>query len=147
MIQEWIVLAQRPELRRGVVFLEDYDMNMARYLVQGVDVWMNTPRRPNEASGTSGMKAGMNGVLNLSILDGWWDECYDPAFGWAIPSADEPGIEKVVSRRSTAGPSRDPPNGSIGSLPSCGEGTSPCVNPATGTGPSTTAAADPPAPV
>ena len=60
-----------------LVFLEDYDMNLARYLVQGVDVWMNTPRRPNEASGTSGMKAALNGVLNFSILDGWWREGYN----------------------------------------------------------------------
>ena len=67
-----------------LVFLEDYDMNIARYLVQGVDVWMNTPRRPNEASGTSGMKAAMNGVLNFSILDGWWREAYNGKNGWAI---------------------------------------------------------------
>ncbi len=67
-----------------LVFLEDYDMNMARYLVQGVDVWMNTPRRPNEASGTSGMKAAMNGVLNFSVLDGWWREGYNGKNGWAI---------------------------------------------------------------
>jgi starch phosphorylase len=67
-----------------LVFLEDYDMNMARYLVQGVDVWLNTPRRPNEASGTSGMKAALNGVLNFSVLDGWWREGYNGANGWAI---------------------------------------------------------------
>jgi len=67
-----------------LVFLEDYDMNMARYLVQGVDVWMNNPRRPNEASGTSGMKAAMNGVLNLSVMDGWWREGYNGENGWAI---------------------------------------------------------------
>ena len=67
-----------------LVFLEDYDMNLARYLVQGVDVWMNTPRRPNEASGTSGMKAAMNGVLNFSVLDGWWREGYNGHNGWAI---------------------------------------------------------------
>ena len=67
-----------------LVFLEDYDMNMARYLVQGVDVWLNTPRRPNEASGTSGMKAAMNGVLNFSVLDGWWREGYNGNNGWAI---------------------------------------------------------------
>jgi starch phosphorylase len=69
-----------------LVFLEDYDMNVARYLVQGVDVWMNTPRRPNEASGTSGMKAAMNGVLNFSVLDGWWHEAYNGSNGWAIGS-------------------------------------------------------------
>jgi glycogen phosphorylase len=67
-----------------LVFLEDYDMNLARLLVQGVDVWMNTPRRPNEASGTSGMKAAMNGVLNFSVLDGWWREGYNGHNGWAI---------------------------------------------------------------
>jgi starch phosphorylase len=67
-----------------VVFLEDYDINVARHLVQGVDVWLNTPRRPMEASGTSGMKAGINGVLNLSILDGWWTEAFNGENGWAI---------------------------------------------------------------
>ena len=67
-----------------LVFLEDYDMNVARYLVQGVDVWMNTPRRPNEASGTCGMKAAINGVLNFSVLDGWWQEGYNGQNGWAI---------------------------------------------------------------
>ncbi|MGZ4786917.1 MAG: alpha-glucan family phosphorylase [Terriglobales bacterium] len=82
-------LSRDPELGRRVVFLSDYDVAVARYLVQGVDVWLNTPLRPNEASGTSGMKAAANGVLNLSILDGWWDEVWnDPAnsnkIGWAI---------------------------------------------------------------
>lgn len=67
-----------------LVFLEDYDMNIARYLVQGVDVWLNTPRRPNEASGTSGMKAALNGVLNFSVLDGWWHEGYNGENGWAV---------------------------------------------------------------
>ncbi len=67
-----------------LVFLEDYDMNIARYLVQGVDVWLNTPRRPNEASGTSGEKAALNGVLNFSVLDGWWREGYNGQNGWAI---------------------------------------------------------------
>ncbi len=76
--------------RRRLVFLEDYDMTVSRYLVQGVDVWLNTPLRPNEASGTSGMKAAANGVLNLSTLDGWWDEACEPhngdfcPIGWAI---------------------------------------------------------------
>lgn len=80
------------ELSKGtdrVVFLEGYDMGVARLLVQGCDVWLNTPRRPLEASGTSGMKAGMNGVLNLSVLDGWWAEGYSPELGWAIPGADD----------------------------------------------------------
>jgi starch phosphorylase len=67
-----------------LVFLEDYDMNVARYLVQGVDVWMNTPRRPLEASGTSGEKAAVNGVLNFSVLDGWWREGFNGRNGWAI---------------------------------------------------------------
>ncbi len=73
-----------PSLRRRIVFLENYDMNVARYLVQGVDVWLNTPRRPYEASGTSGMKAAANGVLNCSVLDGWWVEGYNSDLGWAI---------------------------------------------------------------
>jgi starch phosphorylase len=68
------------------VFLEDYDMNLAHYLTQGVDVWLNTPRIPNEASGTSGMKAAMNGVLNFSIMDGWWREGYNGQNGWVIGS-------------------------------------------------------------
>jgi alpha-glucan phosphorylases len=72
-----------------VVFLEDYDIAVARYLVQGVDVWLNTPRRPMEASGTSGMKVLPNGGLNLSILDGWWCEGYDQMTGWAIGSGEE----------------------------------------------------------
>jgi starch phosphorylase len=66
------------------VFLEDYDVNLARYLIQGVDVWLNTPRRPNEASGTSGQKAAINGVLNFSVLDGWWREGFNGRNGWAI---------------------------------------------------------------
>jgi glycogen phosphorylase len=83
-------LAREPQFRRRIVFLEDYDMSIARYLVQGVDVWLNTPLRPNEASGTSGMKAIANGVINLSTLDGWWDEvCRSRTeecalIGWAI---------------------------------------------------------------
>jgi glycogen phosphorylase len=72
-----------------LVFLEDYDMNIARYMVQGVDIWMNTPRRPNEASGTSGMKAALNGALNFSILDGWWREGYNGKNGWAIGNEKE----------------------------------------------------------
>ena len=80
-IQQVYQFAQDPEFGGRVAFLEDYDMQMARFLVQGVDVWLNTPRRPNEASGTSGMKAAMNGVPNLSVLDGWWPEAYRPAQG------------------------------------------------------------------
>jgi glycogen phosphorylase len=84
MIRQWIDLAQRPEFRRQVVFLEDYDITLAQELVQGVDVWINTPRRPWEACGTSGMKVLVNGGLNLSERDGWWEEAYAPELGWAI---------------------------------------------------------------
>jgi len=84
LIRQIVDLARQDRFRRNVVFLEDYDMAAARYLVQGADVWLNTPLRPREASGTSGMKATANGVLNLSILDGWWDEAYQPDVGWAI---------------------------------------------------------------
>jgi len=84
MIQEWIVFAQDPRFRHRVVFLEDYDISLAQQLVQGVDVWINTPRRPWEACGTSGMKVLVNGGLNLSTLDGWWEEAYAPGLGWAI---------------------------------------------------------------
>jgi starch phosphorylase len=89
LIRQIIRFARDPQVRRSVVFLEDYDISVARHLVQGADVWLNTPRRPNEASGTSGMKLLANGGLNLSILDGWWDEAYDPEVGWAIGSGEE----------------------------------------------------------
>ena len=79
--------------RNRMVFLEDYDMRVARKLVQGVDVWLNNPRRPHEASGTSGMKVVPNGGLNCSVLDGWWDEGYDPALGWAIGGRTDVGDE------------------------------------------------------
>jgi starch phosphorylase len=81
--------SQRPRLRDRIVFLEDYDMHVARYLVQGADVWLNVPRRPLEASGTSGMKAAVNGALNLSVLDGWWAEGYSPECGWAIGGGEQ----------------------------------------------------------
>ncbi len=84
MIRQWIELARQPRYRRHVVFLEDYDITLAQELVQGVDVWINTPRRPWEACGTSGMKVLVNGGLNCSILDGWWDEGYETGAGWAI---------------------------------------------------------------
>jgi starch phosphorylase len=84
LIKQIIHFARDVGVRRKVVFLENYDMNVARYMVQGVDVWLNTPRRPYEASGTSGMKAAANGVLNCSILDGWWVEGYAADLGWAI---------------------------------------------------------------
>jgi starch phosphorylase len=89
LIKQIIRFARDPQVRRSVVFLEDYDISVARYLVQGADVWLNTPRRPNEASGTSGMKLLANGGLNLSILDGWWDEAYDREVGWAIGHGEE----------------------------------------------------------
>jgi glycogen phosphorylase len=83
ILREIVQIARREP---KVVFVEDYDIELARLLVQGADVWLNNPRRFLEASGTSGMKAGANGVLNLSVLDGWWDEGYSPSAGWAIPS-------------------------------------------------------------
>jgi starch phosphorylase len=79
-------------------FIENYDMRVGRQMVQGVDVWLNTPRRPNEASGTSGMKAAMNGVLNCSILDGWWSEGYDAELGWSIGDARAEGSEEDRDR-------------------------------------------------
>ena len=84
MIQAWLVLAQSATLRDRVVFLEDYDLSLAQELVQGVDVWVNTPRPPLEACGTSGMKVLVNGGLNLSVRDGWWDEAYASDVGWTI---------------------------------------------------------------
>ncbi|WP_037304664.1 alpha-glucan family phosphorylase [Amycolatopsis orientalis] len=88
LIQQIVRFVDDPEVRRRIVFLPDYDMSMARYLYRGCDVWLNTPVRPLEACGTSGMKSALNGGLNLSIRDGWWDECYDGSNGWAIPTAD-----------------------------------------------------------
>lgn len=91
IIQELVSLCQSQDCRASMVFLEDYDMNVARYLVQGCDIWLNNPRRPLEACGTSGMKAMANGVLNLSTLDGWWDEAWlsDNSVGWAIGKAED----------------------------------------------------------
>jgi glycogen phosphorylase len=88
LIQQMVQFADDPAVRHRIVFLPDYDMAMAQALVQGCDVWLNNPLRPLEACGTSGMKSALNGGLNLSIRDGWWDEWYDGADGWAIPSAD-----------------------------------------------------------
>lgn len=89
LIKQIVHFSREANIRRRIVFLEDYDVNMARYLVQGVDIWLNTPRRPMEASGTSGMKAAVNGALNLSVLDGWWDEAYNPNVGWAIGRGED----------------------------------------------------------
>jgi len=88
-IQEIFRLTQQEHLHRRLVFIENYDMCVARYLVQGVDIWLNNPLRPLEASGTSGMKAVANGALNLSVLDGWWDEAYQLNVGWAIGHGEE----------------------------------------------------------
>jgi glycogen phosphorylase len=88
LIQQMVRFADDPAVRHRIVFLPDYDMALARIMVQGCDIWLNNPLRPLEACGTSGMKAALNGALNLSILDGWWDEWFDGQNGWAIPSAD-----------------------------------------------------------
>ena len=88
LIQQVVRFADRPEVRHRIAFLPDYDMSMARLLYWGCDVWLNNPLRPLEACGTSGMKSALNGGLNLSIRDGWWDEWYDGENGWEIPSAD-----------------------------------------------------------
>jgi starch phosphorylase len=84
MVKRMANFASRPEISDRVVFLQDYDIDLAQHLQPGVDVWINTPRRPNEACGTSGMKVLANGGLNLSSLDGWWDEAYDPQVGWCL---------------------------------------------------------------
>jgi starch phosphorylase len=89
LIKRLFNFAGRSQVRDKIVFLEDYDMHLARHLLQGADVWLNTPRRPFEACGTSGMKAAMNGVLNVSILDGWWCEGYSEERGWRIGNGDE----------------------------------------------------------
>ncbi|HTW17683.1 MAG TPA: alpha-glucan family phosphorylase [Nocardioides sp.] len=96
LIQELVRFADDPEVRHRIVFLPNYDIAMAQPLYPGCDVWLNNPLRPYEACGTSGMKAALNGGLNLSILDGWWDEWYDGENGWAIPSAD--GMEDTDRR-------------------------------------------------
>ena len=95
LIQQVYRQVKRAETGGRLVFVEDYEMNLARYLVQGVDVWLNTPRRPYEASGTSGMKAALNGALNFSVLDGWWREAYNGRNGWAI------GQDKELESQST----------------------------------------------
>ncbi len=89
LIKQLFAFASKPELRDRIVFLEDYDMHLARHLYQGADVWLNTPRRPLEACGTSGMKATINGALNVSILDGWWCEGYAEERGWRIGNGEE----------------------------------------------------------
>ncbi|MGB8997491.1 MAG: alpha-glucan family phosphorylase [Pseudonocardiaceae bacterium] len=96
LIQQVVRFADSPDVRHRIAFLPDYDMSMARYLYWGCDVWLNNPLRPLEACGTSGMKSALNGGLNLSIRDGWWDELYDGRNGWAIPTAD--GVENSERR-------------------------------------------------
>jgi starch phosphorylase len=96
LIQEMVRFADDPEVRHRIVFLPNYDIAMAQHLYPGCDVWLNNPLRPFEACGTSGMKAALNGGLNLSILDGWWDEWFDGRNGWAIPTAD--GVEDADRR-------------------------------------------------
>jgi len=98
LIQEWTSFARRPDIRPHVVFLSDYDMLLAQRMVEGVDVWINTPRRPWEASGTSGMKVLVNGGLNVSVLDGWWAEAYSPKVGWAIGDGNEHGDDPAWDR-------------------------------------------------
>jgi glycogen phosphorylase len=104
LIERWMTFAMQPALRRRIVFLEDYDFGLAAELVQGIDVWINTPTRPHEACGTSGMKVLVNGGLNLSSLDGWWDEAFAPDVGWAFgggmpdDTADAADLYRVLER-------------------------------------------------
>jgi starch phosphorylase len=93
LIQELVRFADDPRVRHRIVFLPDYGMAMAQKLYPGCDIWLNNPLRPLEACGTSGMKAALNGCLNLSVLDGWWDEWFQPDFGWAVPTADGAGTD------------------------------------------------------
>ncbi|GAB2329596.1 glycosyltransferase family 1 protein [Streptomyces griseoincarnatus] len=93
LIQELVRFADDPRVRHRIVFLPDYGMAMAQKLYPGCDIWLNNPLRPLEACGTSGMKAALNGGLNLSVLDGWWDEWFQPDFGWSIPTADGAGTD------------------------------------------------------
>ncbi|MDR2403551.1 MAG: alpha-glucan family phosphorylase [Spirochaetaceae bacterium] len=103
LIREIVHFAEQHDVESRIIFLENYDMTMAHYLTAGADLWLNTPRRPLEASGTSGMKAAMNGVLNCSILDGWWDEAYNPEIGWAIGRGEEyadPNLQDEVESKA-----------------------------------------------
>ncbi len=103
IIRNIVHLARQERFRKSIVFIENYDLNVARYMVQGVDIWLNTPRRFQEASGTSGMKVAVNGGLNVSILDGWWDEAYTPEAGWSIGKGeiyDDYGYQNMVESRA-----------------------------------------------
>src|SRR5258708_7949717 len=115
MIQQMVRFADDPRVRHRIVFLPDYDMALGRTLVQGCDVWLNNPLRPLEACGTSGMKAALNGALNLSILDGWWDEWFDGGNGWASPSADrgEDPPPRDATRQSAPSGLRTPSAGPL----------------------------------
>jgi len=101
LIQHLFHLSQEEKLKGRIFFVEDYDMRVGRMLVQGVDVWLNTPRKPMEASGTSGMKAAMNGALNCSIADGWWPEGFDGENGWVIEGKDCGADESCQDREDS----------------------------------------------
>jgi starch phosphorylase len=101
-VQQLVRFTDQPGVRHRIAFLPDYDIGMARHLYHGCDVWLNNPLRPLEACGTSGMKSALNGGLNLSIRDGWWDEMYDGANGWAIPSAPDGTDPELRDDRESA---------------------------------------------
>ena len=107
LIQDIVRLTRQERFANRIVFVEDYDMNVARQLVQGVDVWLNNPRRPQEASGTSGEKAVLNGTLNFSILDGWWAEAYDGTNGFAIGIGQTHAVPSVQDERDHKVADRD----------------------------------------
>jgi starch phosphorylase len=98
LITNLVEFARTHDIEDRFVFIEDYDINVAKHIVQGVDVWLNNPIRPFEASGTSGMKAGLNGVLNMSVLDGWWPECYDGENGWAITVGEDYDSQEISNQ-------------------------------------------------
>jgi starch phosphorylase len=102
LVRQIVNTAFYSELKGYIFFLEDYDMRIARHLVQGVDIWLNTPRRPREASGTSGMKAAMNGAMNFSIADGWWPECHNGKNGWIIGSGHQFDNEEMQDYEDSA---------------------------------------------
>jgi starch phosphorylase len=99
LVRAWVEFTDRRAVRTRVVFLEDYDIALARHLIEGVDVWVNTPRRPWEACGTSGMKVLANGGLNLSVLDGWWAEAYEEDVGWALPAGGDDAADALALYR------------------------------------------------
>jgi starch phosphorylase len=99
LIRQITNLGRDPRFAGRIVFIEDYDIRVCRHLIQGVDVWLNTPRRPLEASGTSGQKAVLNGALNLSVLDGWWAEAYDGTNGFAIGDGESHVHDRITDER------------------------------------------------